>query len=203
MIELLLHTGVYGIVLGLLAAIALALVIERVLAYNRESTEMESFLPEFEQLVREGRWQQASELCQRHRGHLPEIFRLAVEHRHEGLARVRHIMRLAVELDVLPRLQRRLAALATFARVAPMIGLLGTVHGMMLAFAQIAGEARSGVNPADLASEIGLALGTTLLGLFIAIPIIFAVTYFRSRVRQFELDLELYTEHLLELLRQT
>ncbi len=203
MIELLLHTGIYGIVLGTLAAVSLALIIERLLAYNRESTEMESFLPDFERYVQARQWQEAINLCDQHRGHLPEIFKLAIQHRHEGLARVRHVMRLAVELDVLPRLQRRLAALSTFARVAPMIGLLGTVHGMMLAFAQIAGEARSGVNPADLASEIGLALGTTLLGLLIAIPIIFAVTYFRSRVRQFELDLELYTEHLLELLRQS
>ncbi len=202
MLELLLHTGVYGILLGLLAAVALGLVIERIIAYNRESTEMESFIPEFENAVMEGEWDRALDVCDRHKGHIPDMFRLALQHRQEGLARVRHILRLAIELDVLPRLQRRLAALATFAKVAPMLGLLGTVHGMMLAFAKIAGQARSGVDPADLAREIGLALGTTLLGLFIAIPILLAIAYFRSRVQQFELDLELYAEHVIELLRR-
>jgi biopolymer transport protein ExbB len=203
MLELLWHTGVYGIILGILALLGLGLIIERLIVYNSESTKMEGFVKPFEELVLAKRWDEALALCASHRGHIPYIFGLALRHRDEGLTRVRHILRTAIELDVVPKLQSRLSALATIAKTAPMLGLLGTVHGMIQAFTKIAGQARTGVDPADLASEIGLALGTTLEGLFIAIPIIFVLTYFRTRVQRFELDLQLYTEHVLELLRRS
>jgi biopolymer transport protein ExbB len=102
-----------------------------------------------------------------------------------------------IELQILPRLRRRMASLAVIAKTEPMLGLLGTVQGMVQAFIQISGGDR---DPGQLAKAIGLALVTTFIGLVVAIPVIYFLTYFRSRVQQFELDLELYVQRCLELL---
>jgi biopolymer transport protein ExbB len=84
-----------------------------------------------------------------------------------------------------------------FAKLAPMLGLLGTVWGMIMAFGKIAGETK--VEPSALANDIGMALFTTAEGLIIAIPLIFAYTMFRERVNRFELDLQRAAQAALNL----
>jgi biopolymer transport protein ExbB/TolQ len=195
--EMLLNTGLCGLVQVILGILGVGLIIERFLAYSRESTHMESFIPNFEQLVQGGQHDAAIELCRAESGHIPEVFALAVEHRDEGMVAVRKMLASRIELQILPRLRRRMVALSTLAKTEPMLGLLGTVQGMIQAFDKIAGATR--VDPSALAKDIGLALGTTLLGLIIAIPLIYFLAYFRSRVQQFELDLELYLQRCLEL----
>jgi biopolymer transport protein ExbB len=194
-------SGWCGIVQALLAVVAIALVIERFIAYNRESTHMESFIPAFEEHVRTGQTEQALELCRAETGHIPEVFAYAVEHRDEGIVAVRKSLAARIELQILPRLRRRMAALAVIAKTEPMLGLFGTVAGMIGAFIQIA-QPGGNRDPALLAENIGLALVTTYIGLVVAIPVIYFLTYFRSRVQQFELDLELYVQRCLELLSQ-
>jgi len=194
-------TGLCGIVQTLLALVAVALIIERFIAYNRESTHMESFIPAFEEYVRSGQMEPALELCRAETGHIPEVFAYAVEHREDGMIAVRKSLAARIELQILPRLRRRMSALAVIAKTEPMLGLFGTVQGMIGAFIQIA-QPEGNKDPAVLAENIGLALVTTFIGLLVAIPVIYFLTYFRSRVQQFELDLELYVQRCLELLSQ-
>ncbi len=192
-------SGWCGIVQVMLAVVAIALIIERFIAYNRESTHMESFIPSFEEFVRTGQNEQALELCRSETGHIPEVFAYAVEHRDEGIIAVRKSLAARIELQILPRLRRRMAALAVIAKTEPMLGLFGTVAGMIGAFIQIA-QPGGNRDPGLLAENIGLALVTTYIGLVVAIPVIFVIAYFRGRVQQFELDLELYVQRCLELL---
>jgi biopolymer transport protein ExbB len=194
-------TGWCGVVQVLLAVLGVALIIERFIAYHRESTHMESFIPAFEEYVRSGQTDQALELCRSETGHIPEVFAYAVEHRDEGMLAVRKSLAARIELQILPRLRRRMAALAVIAKTEPMLGLFGTVAGMIGAFIQIA-QPGGNRDPGLLAENIGLALVTTYIGLVVAIPVIYFLTYFRSRVQQFELDLELYVQRCLELLSQ-
>ena len=93
-----------------------------------------------------------------------------------------------MELELLPRLNFLLPLILVFIKIAPMVGLLGTVWGMIQAFGKIAGSTK--VNPSDLANDIGLALFTTAEGLLIAIPLIFIYTILREKVNGFELDLQ-------------
>ena len=194
-------TGWCGVVQALLAVAAVALIIERFIAYHRESTHMESFIPTFEEYVRSGQTDQALELCRSETGHIPEVFAYAVEHRDDGVIAVRKSLAARIELQILPRLRRRMAVLAVIAKTEPMLGLFGTVAGMIGAFIQIA-QPGGNRDPGLLAENIGLALVTTYIGLVVAIPVIYFLTYFRSRVQQFELDLELYVQRCLELLSQ-
>ena len=89
------------------------------------------------------------------------------------------------------RLERYLPALATIASAAPLLGLLGTVIGMIEIFgSQAPSGALSGGNPAQLAHGISVALYNTAFGLIVAIPTLIFWRYFRSRVDGYVLGLE-------------
>ncbi|MDR6215730.1 MotA/TolQ/ExbB proton channel family protein [Paracidovorax wautersii] len=100
------------------------------------------------------------------------------------------------------RLEKYLSALATIASAAPLLGLLGTVIGMIEIFgsqagAGGAGQAMGGGNPAQLAHGISIALYNTAFGLIVAIPALIFWRYFRSRVDAYLLTLELASEQFL------
>ncbi|MBS0465962.1 MAG: MotA/TolQ/ExbB proton channel family protein [Proteobacteria bacterium] len=100
------------------------------------------------------------------------------------------------------RLEKYLTALATIASAAPLLGLLGTVIGMIEIFGSQAGTgavggATGGGNPAQLAHGISVALYNTAFGLIVAIPTLIFWRYFRSRVDEYLLTLELASEQFV------
>jgi len=96
------------------------------------------------------------------------------------------------------QLERYLAALATIASAAPLLGLLGTVIGMIEIFgSQSGGASSAGGNPAQLAQGISIALYNTAFGLMIAIPSLIFWRYFRARVDGYLLTMELAAERFV------
>ena len=96
------------------------------------------------------------------------------------------------------RLERYLSALATIASVAPLMGLFGTVVGMIEIFgSQSPTGGTGGGNPAQLAHGISIALYNTAFGLIVAIPALIFWRYFRARVDGYLLTLELASERLV------
>jgi biopolymer transport protein ExbB len=96
------------------------------------------------------------------------------------------------------RLERYLTALATIASAAPLLGLLGTVIGMIEIFgSQAPGGGTTGGNPAQLAHGISVALYNTAFGLIVAIPALIFWRYFRVRVDAYLLTLELSSERFM------
>ena len=96
------------------------------------------------------------------------------------------------------RLEKYLNALATIASAAPLLGLFGTVVGMIEIFGSQGGSAAMGSsNPAQLAHGISVALYNTAFGLIIAIPALIIWRYFRSRVDEYLLTLELASEQFV------
>ena len=95
------------------------------------------------------------------------------------------------------RLEKYLAALATIASAAPLMGLFGTVVGMIEIFgSQPSSAGATGGNPAQLAHGISVALYNTAFGLIVAIPSLIFWRYFRARVDEYLLTLELASERL-------
>lgn len=95
------------------------------------------------------------------------------------------------------RLERYLSSLATIASAAPLMGLFGTVIGMIEIFgSQASNGAATGGNPAQLAHGISIALYNTAFGLMVAIPALIFWRYFRGRVDEYLLTLELASERL-------
>ena len=105
------------------------------------------------------------------------------------------------------QLQRYLGALATIASAAPLIGLLGTVIGMIEIFASQGGGGLGvgSANPAQLAQGIAIALYNTAFGLIVAIPALMFWRYFRARVDTYLLEMEIaadqFARHLVTLRR--
>jgi len=108
---------------------------------------------------------------------------------------LRAVMEAAGRL-VAHRLERYLSALATIASVAPLMGLFGTVVGMIEIFGSQPASASMGGNPAQLAHGISVALYNTAFGLIVAIPSLIFWRYFRARVDEYLLTLELAAERL-------
>ena len=100
------------------------------------------------------------------------------------------------------RLERYLGALATIASAAPLLGLLGTVIGMIEIFGSQSAAASGGSNPAQLAQGISIALYNTAFGLMVAIPSLICWRYFRARVDAHLLALELAAERFVRHLTQ-
>lgn len=102
---------------------------------------------------------------------------------------------------VTQRLEHYLSALATIASAAPLMGLFGTVVGMIEIFGSQAPGGATGGNPAQLAHGISIALYNTAFGLIVAIPSLIFWRYFRGRVDGYLLTLELAAEHLVRHLK--
>ena len=116
-----------------------------------------------------------------------------------GLANVkspRPVMKEAIEevgRVVIHELDRFLTSLGTIAAMAPLMGLFGTVVGMIEIFGS---QSPTGANPAQLAHGISIALYNTAFGLIIAIPALMFYRYFRGRVEEVILDLEQSSDRL-------
>jgi biopolymer transport protein ExbB len=94
------------------------------------------------------------------------------------------------------KLYRKLEYLSFIATTSPMLGLLGTVTGMISSFNEIR-KAEGAANPSDLAGGISMALVTTCMGLIVAIPTMFFVAFFRKRIDGFVAESETVVEKLM------
>ena len=113
----------------------------------------------------------------------PQLMQLAMEQRTQTPGRLRQLLAERFERSVLADLEYRTSWVATVVKTAPMLGLLGTVMGMIAAFGKIAGMAsQGGAKPELLAEDISFALLTTAIGLSIAIPLVVAGNMLQIRI---------------------
>lgn len=134
-----------------------------------------------------GMFEEAEQVCMQPeywRTAVAQLARFAIENRALGLRKLRSAIVEKFQRDVLDDLDNRTSWVQTVIRAEPMLGLLGTVLGMIGAFGKIAGAER--VNPQDLAGDISLALLTTAIGLAVATPFLIAMNFIVSRRRSFE-----------------
>lgn len=116
----------------------------------------------------------------------PQLVQTATENRHLPPGRLRRTVSERFERHVLADLEYRSSWVATIVKTAPMLGLLGTVVGMISAFAKIAASGKTGTDPAALASDIAVALNTTASGLAIAIPMVIAGNLLQNKISKLQ-----------------
>lgn len=158
----------------------------RRVAHTRFSDEEEQaeFLAEVEQNFATGQVEEVQILCEGDRRALPQLTLFAVENRELGLAKLRRRIAERFQQDVMADIEHRLSWVNTVIKSAPMIGLLGTVMGMMGAFAKLAGSEQ--VEATQMAKDIQFALITTACGLAIAVPLVLATASINVRIRKME-----------------
>ncbi len=150
----------------------------------RNEEEQDALLDQIEPLMKSGDFGSVEAQLDGDLRAVPQLALLAVKNRSLGYANVRHLVMDRFQRDVLADLEHRLSWVNTVIKSAPMIGLLGTVMGMMGAFAKLAGA--ENVRPDALASDIMVALITTAAGLSIAIPLVLCTASINIRIRKME-----------------
>ena len=179
----------------LLASIlAVAIIIERAWTLRRKRINPPGLLDSVLEELRRGA--SPLELAQRLEGHSPLGRVLAAGLRNYGSSR--EVMKEAIEdagRVVAHELERYLTALGTIAAISPLLGLLGTIVGMIEIFAS---QSAAGANPQQLAHGISVALDTTGLGLIIAIPATIFWRHFRAYVDSLVIEMEQEAVRLVE-----
>ena len=178
------------------------LVIWRLLLNINGNTNMNEFLPIFqEKLEREGA-DGALRFCRTRTDIIPRrLYVSGLETSKQGTAAMRRTMANTVELEVMPDLNFLLPSILAIAKIATMVGLLGTVISMIGTFQEI-GKAASENKPAtDQGKDIGLALCATALGLVTAIPLVFSHVLFKAWVAKFEVRMKSAAQKLLILVQ--
>ena len=178
--------------------IALAIVLEKFVSLRRADIDTREFMDTMRQVLRQNRTQEAVEICDETDAPVARIMKAGILKHNRPKEDIREAIEDAGRFEI-PRLERYLSGLATCATVAPMLGLLGTVQGMIKAFAKIQ-NMRGQVNPSDLAEGIGNALLTTAAGLAVAIPVVIFYNYFLSRVEGMIVEMEASSSELIDLL---
>ncbi len=203
MVELIVKGGWLMAPIVLSSVFSLTIIIERLICFARIRLNIAELLAEIFGYVKKNRMKEAIDLCSAHPSYLTNIIKAGLFHYDQSKEIVKEAMENASLYEV-PHLEKNLNFLSTMAHVTPLLGLLGTVVGLVKCFAVIEQKAISVgvVNPSDLAGGIWEALLTTVAGLCVAIPSFLAYNYFVHKVNMYVLSAERASTELLEVLSE-
>ena len=192
--------GPVMIPLGLLSLVAVAIIIERFWTLRASRYMQPTTVATLNELLAGGQFKQAVDYCRRNPGPYADLVATLVENRHAPYDELKQIMEDTAR-HRLHNLQRGLAALGTIVAGAPLLGLLGTVVGMIKIFAVVA-TAGSQVTEA-LSMGISEALVTTASGLIIAIPTLFTHSFLEARAGGIIAEMEIRLIDLMHFVRRS
>ena len=182
--------------LALIALAALVLILYKVVFLNRVHGNTGKYMPRVNRFAEEGNWTEAEALVKRHKGEgspVNHVLEAGIKARGEDRETLESVLQEAI-LRELPRVERGLSVLAVLGAVAPLLGLLGTVTGMIDTFRVIT---RFGTgDPKLMSGGISEALVTTEVGLAIAIPIMLAHVFLSRRADHIIGEMEEYAVSL-------
>lgn len=180
----------------IISVVALAFIIERAIALRRAKINVNEFLAKIRQaLVKNRSIRDAIKICELYRGPVASIMKAGLLKYGQPREDVEKTIENAA-LYEMGRLERGLPVLATASNIAPLLGFLGTVTGMINSFDALAAQGLS--NPGAVAAGISEALITTAAGLIVAIPVQLCYNYYNSKINRFVRDIETSTNMLLE-----
>ncbi len=191
--------GPFGWAIIVLSIVGLAVAIENFVSLKREKLAPPELIDEIQALFDEGQFQEAMELCENEQSFLTRTCAA-------GIAKIGHpfdvieksISEMGDEEAV--KLHQKVGWISLIANVAPMLGLLGTVAGMVSAFNAIA-TSGGNADPAKLANGISQALLTTLFGLLVAIPMTAIFAFLRNNLVRSVIETGAIIEDLFERFR--
>jgi biopolymer transport protein ExbB len=185
----------------LCSAIAIGTFLERLLYFHRASINVDDFLHGLANLIRNRNFAEARVECQTTSVPVTRVIHAAIVRHQLPRAELREIVQEAGQMEV-PRLERNLGILVAVGYIAPLIGLLGTVTGLIQAFVQL--SANNGyATLADISGGIYQSLLTTAAGLVVAIPTILGYCYLSARLNALMHDMERAGIEVVNLLSET
>jgi biopolymer transport protein ExbB len=199
MVELFIKGGpfMWPLLFALIVGIAVAFV--KFWALTRASINTRKFLAKIKGALSTGGVDAATEICVNTRGPVASIFHAGLLRAGRGVEHVEKAIEGAATIEM-AFLERGMVWLATVANIAPLLGFLGTVSGMIKAFEAIA--LAGDIEPSLVASGISEALITTATGLAIAIPIQALHNFFVSRIDKLIIEMEESSSDLIDTLTE-
>jgi len=192
----------FAIPMFLMSLTAVTLVIWRILLNYNARTNMNEFLPAFQQKLEKEGVEGALAYCRSQTGIIPrKLYVAGLETSRQGIAAMRRAMANVIEMEILPDLNFLLPSILAIAKIATMVGLLGTVISMINTFNKIQEAASRGESATGQAGAIGLALFATALGLVTAIPLVFSHVLFKAWINQFEIKMKSAGQKLILLVQ--
>ena len=186
----------YTVVFLALSFTLVAFFVMNLLTARRENVCPVALVEEFEEFLNEKQYQEAYEMAKNDDSFLGQVLAAGLAKLSAGYAQALEAMQEIGEEENM-KLEHRLSYMALIGTISPMVGLFGTVHGMIDAFRKIAQTTTGSPNPSELAKGISKALFTTLLGLAIAIPAILAYNILKNKVSRLVLEVGILSEGLM------
>jgi len=183
---------------------AVMLVVWRLLLNFTIKTDMNWFLPQLQEVLTKHGPEGGLKLCrsQPESQVIPQkLYVAGLEACRQGPAAMRRAMNHSIELDIVPRLNFLLPSILAIAKIATMVGLLGTVISMIGTFQELGKAGEGGAARSSASREIGLALFATALGLMAAIPLVFSHVLFKAWTHKFEIQLKSAATKLVTLVQ--
>jgi len=182
---------------------ALAIILEKFWHLNKIRIDTQKFLSDILDKIKRHEIKEALQICDKTNSPISHILKAGILKYDRAREKIKEAIEDASLYEV-PKLEKNLSALATIAHISPLLGLLGTVTGMVRCFQTIQAKATSfhPVSPGDLAGGIWEALLTTVAGLIVAIPTFVAYNYLVSRVNNFILEMEKASTELVNFLTE-
>ena len=184
-------------VLLILSILAMYILVERYFAIRKESLEDEDFLMSIRKFVEEKNIDKAKTLCKNTDSPISRMIEKGLDRIDKPMTDISSAIENQGKLEIY-KMDNKIANLATISGAAPMIGFLGTVIGMIIAFQKMARETT--VSPADLAGGIYTAMITTAAGLVVGIIAYISYNYLVNKVDKVIFQLEARTTEFLDLL---
>ena len=198
------NAGWFGVVLWLALAAcsmaAVALVIDSFVTIKESKIAPQELVEQVREAMEQGDVMKAIAHCEEQPTSLANILSTGFSNVQEGYDVIQESVGMQADFES-ERLLQRVAYLNVCANLAPMLGLLGTVQGMIFAFGTLATATPGAQQQAQLALNIAQALWTTAVGLGIAIPALSFYTYFKNRATRIILSMESLTMDLIKSLR--
>ena len=191
--------GAIGWVIILLSVATVALIIEYSVNVRADKICPPEIIDEVEALLEEDDYQEALELCESEPNFVTRSLAAGLPRINEGYLAVKESVEATASIEAV-KLQQKIGWMLFLSNVAPMLGLFGTVYGMIEAFNVIV-EKGANLGPADLAGGISAALVTTFLGLFVAIPAVAAYQFFRNKATRISIHFADVLEEMIERFR--
>lgn len=184
--------------------LAMVIGLERYFALRfRYSIDGKRFFNDIKRYVTANDWRRAQEVCRQHPSiPLAQVLGAGLSHADLNSQEMETAME-SQALYYVPKINSRLDYLSVFANIATLLGLLGTISGLIAAFAVVGGETVEGVSKEDaLASGIAIAMYTTAFGLIVAIPTLLAHMYLTNIANRIIDDLEHYATSFKQLIQR-
>jgi len=179
-------SGKIGIFILLLSFIGLALIIEHAVTIRRDKLLPQYFVVELEDLFEAEEYEEALQLCEVEDNLLSRVVAAGLAKIDMGYSTMEEAMSETAEESAMS-LHHKISYISLISAIAPMLGLLGTVVGMVIAFEDLRALGAA-ANAADLAGGISMALMTTVMGLIVAIPMMAAYHFFRNKVMRLDME---------------